>query len=381
MWIAVGAWALWAGAGALAQPPPSPAGGSLEPPRFQEAPVSADTVKKVKQGMTEDPFDKEAPAKPAPAPASSSATGTSTAEPASEPVVTPRAAGDAGAPSATPPTAKPTPPAKAPIAPAPASSAEPSAAVPPAAPAPSVAAPAPATPTAPPPAPRGTPPADTKAPPRTDARTTGAQLAPVSPSQYEDLQPGPEPTVASRAPEPTYQAGPGIALQVGGGIMNFGSPQMQSVTRAGGYWDARVVLGLRTFLALELAYVGTANPVLPPAVETGGTLVGHGAEGDLRLNIPFLSRDGAYVLPYGLAGVGWQRYRITGGDSTGVLAAGDDVLSVPVGGGLTIGYRHLYFDSRFTYRFTRYEDMIPGNQRGADQLRHWAFGGNFGYVF
>jgi hypothetical protein len=169
---------------------------------------------------------------------------------------------------------------------------------------------------------------------------------------------------------------------VGGGIMSFGSPQMQSVTRTGGYWDARLVLGLRKFFAVELAYVGTANPVLPPAVETGGTLVGHGAEGDLRLNVPIIGREGAYLLPYGIVGLGWQRYRIINGDATGdVLAAGDDVLSVPVGGGITIGYRHLYLDSRFTYRFTQYEDMIPGNTRGADQLRHWSFGGNVGYVF
>jgi hypothetical protein len=226
----------------------------------------------------------------------------------------------------------------------------------------------------------GTPPAETR--PRTDARGTGAQLAPVSPSQYEDVKPGPEPAVAARAPEPRYDAGPGIALQVGGGIMSFGSPQMQEVTRAGGYWDARLVLGLRSMLAVELAYVGTANALLPPAVETRGTLVGNGAEGNLRVNIPIIGRDGAYVLPYGIAGLGWQRYRIVNGDSTGaVLAAGDDVLSIPVGGGVTLGYRHLYFDSRFTYRFIQREDMLPGSTGGTDQLRHWSFGGNFGYVF
>ena len=64
-----------------------------------------------------------------------------------------------------------------------------------------------------------------------------------------------------------------------------------------------------------------------------------------------------------------------------MLAAGDDVLTVPIGGGVTIGYRHLYFDTRFTYRITQYEDMIPGNTEGARQLRHWAFGANVGYVF
>jgi hypothetical protein len=116
-------------------------------------------------------------------------------------------------------------------------------------------------------------------------------------------------------------------------------------------------------------------------VQSGGSLVGNGAEGNLRLNIPIIGRDGAYVLPYGIAGVGWQRYRIVNGDPTGMLASGDDVLSFPVGGGLTIGYRHLFLDTRFTYRFTQYEDLIVANGQTRDQLRHWAFGGNFGYVF
>ena len=163
--------------------------------------------------------------------------------------------------------------------------------------------------------------------------------------------------------------------------MSFGSSQMQSLTRAGGYWDVRLVLGLRRVLAVELAYLGTANPVLPPAVETRGSLVDNGAEVNLRINIPFISRDGSYLLPYALAGVGWQHYRVVNSDDTGMLARGDDLLSIPVGAGLTIGHRHLYLDTRFTYRFTQYEDLIPANGRTNEELRHWAFGGNFGYVF
>jgi len=53
-----------------------------------------------------------------------------------------------------------------------------------------------------------------------------------------------------------------------------------------------------------------------------------------------------------------------------------------VGGGLTIGYRHLYLDTRFVYRFTQYEDLMAANEGSrSGQLRQWTFGGNFGYVF
>jgi hypothetical protein len=201
-------------------------------------------------------------------------------------------------------------------------------------------------------------------------------------SQYEDMQPGPEPALSSRAPEPQRGEGPGVAIQAGGGIMNFGSSQMQELTQTGGYWDARLVIGMRKVFGFELAYVGTVNPVTAPGVASGSSLVGNGAEGALRLNIPLVTREGAYVMPFGIVGMGWQHLRIVNGSTSGqVLAKADDVVTVPVGGGFSIGYRHLFLDTRFVYRFTQYEDLIPANGRSNDQLRQWSFGGNFGYVF
>jgi hypothetical protein len=64
-----------------------------------------------------------------------------------------------------------------------------------------------------------------------------------------------------------------------------------------------------------------------------------------------------------------------------VLARSDDVVTIPVGGGVTIGYQHLYLDTRFAYRFTSYEDLLSAVGRTRDQLRQWTFGGNFGYLF
>jgi hypothetical protein len=135
--------------------------------------------------------------------------------------------------------------------------------------------------------------------------------------------------------------------------------------------------------AFELAYVGTLNPLTAPGVVEGSSLFSHGAEGDLRLNVPLITRDGAYVLPYALAGLGWQRYHVGNGGTDGqVLARNDDVIAVPLGGGVTIGYRHLYLDTRFVYRLSENEDLlVASGGRGASQLRHWTLGGNFGYVF
>jgi hypothetical protein len=201
-------------------------------------------------------------------------------------------------------------------------------------------------------------------------------------SQNEDVAPGPEPSLASRAARARSFDGPGVAVQVGGGIMNFGSTQMQELTQSGGYWDARLVLGLRRIWAFELAYVGTANRLNAPGVADGSWLVGNGAEGGLRLNIPLLRSEGGYLIPYAVAGLGWQRFVISNGSTDGrMLASTDDVLTVPVGGGVTIGYQHLYLDTRLSYRLTQYDDLIAAGNPPKNQLRQWAFGGNIGYLF
>jgi hypothetical protein len=189
--------------------------------------------------------------------------------------------------------------------------------------------------------------------------------------------------VARRASEPGPREDSGLALQAGGGIMNFGSSRMQELTSAGGYWDVRLIGGLRQVFAFEAAYVGTANPISAPGVLEGSALVGHGAEGNLRLNIPLVTSDGAYFMPFGVAGLGWQHYRIVNGATTGaMLAQNDDVLVIPVGAGLTIGYRHMYLDTRFTYRFSQYEDLLTASdQSNNGQLRQWTLGGNFGWAF
>jgi hypothetical protein len=362
--------------GALAQ-------GSLEPPKFQPAPVSPAAPAAVKSSLEADPFEQEgaAPAaKTAPAAKATAAkTGAATAPAAAPaaPVTTPTPATttppaatttttDRSATTTTPATPSGTAPTGLP-------SLVPEPSAPPAVTAPAVA-PASVPPSPPAPAP-------------STSRPGGATsaLEPMGTrgvSQYEDMQPGPDPSVARRATEPRPREDPGIALQAGGGIMNFGSSQMQELTSAGGYWDVRVIGGLRRVFAFEAAYVGTANPVTAPGVLEGSSLVGHGAEGDLRLNLPLVTSDGAYFIPYGVAGLGWQHYRIVNGATTGaMLAQNDDVLVVPVGGGLTIGYRHMYLDARFTYRFSQYDDLLTASDQSDGQLRQWSFGGNFGWAF
>jgi hypothetical protein len=344
MRIAVGAVVILGAGGAFAQqPPPGPVAGPLEPPRFVPAPVPEATAEKVKKSMTDvDPFEEQAPTAAAPAkPAATlpplAATPSSTGEPkAPAPVPAP--------PAPTVPSSEPSP-AATPTTPVP---------VPPAAPSP--------------PAPL----------PRSDSSAAGPGMVP-----YEETS-RPDPGLASRAPEASSGGirAPVFAVQAGGGIMSFAGQEMKDLAGAGGYWDARVVMGLRWIVALEAAYVGVTSQLSAPGVAEGSSLLGNGVEGTLRLNIPISTGDGTYVLPFGVAGLGWQNLRITNGGTDGtMLAQADDIMTIPLGGGLAIGYRHLYLDTRFIYRYTRYEDLIPANGRSSDHLRQWTFGANVGYAF
>jgi len=219
---------------------------------------------------------------------------------------------------------------------------------------------------------RTAPPAIVK-PPETIPRT--------EPAPGEVRGPELEPAITSSPASSTTPSPPlGIGLQVGGGVDGFSSSVMPGLVRNGGYWDGRLIIGLRKLFSFELAYLGSAHPLVAPGITGQANLVGHGAEGGLRINLP-LVRDDAFFSPYGMVGLGWMHYHVSGGANDGtVLASNDSVETIPLGGGITIGHRHLYFDARVVYRLTSDEDLIRENPRSG-QLRQWSFGGAFGYVF
>ncbi len=175
--------------------------------------------------------------------------------------------------------------------------------------------------------------------------------------------------------------GPGISIQGGGGVVDFARAQMQVLTRTGGYWDARLVVGTRRVFAIETAYIGSAHPMMATELSNNATLIGNGAEGLMRVNLP-LYVDHAFITPFVIAGLGWMHYAVNGADVMGeTMANSDDVAVVPVGGGLSIGQGHLFFEARFAYRFTYFNDLLGQVSPREDNLRNWTLGANVGYVF
>jgi hypothetical protein len=202
-----------------------------------------------------------------------------------------------------------------------------------------------------------------------------APVAPVTP-----VAPAPVAPVAPVAPEyaPAQAWAPrtGGALLVGGGFDDFTDGNLRRMTSVGGAWSVRGVAGTRRIIGFEAAYVGSAHGIDALGLGGNARLVSNGAEGALRLNIP-VEMPFSLVEPFGFAGLGWARYSIMNTSvNNSDLASRDDVMTVPWGAGLEVGYHGLMADARFTYRHTYFDDLAPGSS-----LNSWGIGGQIGFGY
>ena len=170
----------------------------------------------------------------------------------------------------------------------------------------------------------------------------------------------------------------GSGFLVGGGYEDFTSNTMRSQTGGGGNWNARAVVGTRQFVGVEGAYVGSAHSVDALGVNSSAVLVSNGLEGNVRVNLPITMRRAQLLEPFGFVGLGWQHYQVTNTIvNTSDLASNDDVMTVPLGGGIAYAVGRFMADARFTYRPTYYSDML----RNGGSLSNWGVGGQVGVAF
>jgi len=170
----------------------------------------------------------------------------------------------------------------------------------------------------------------------------------------------------------------GGGLFVGGGYQDFTNSNLRSITGAGGYWSVRLIGGMRRIVGLEAAYVGDARNINALGLSGNAHLVSNGLEGALRVNIPIVSPNQMSLFePFGFVGLGWAHYNVTNTSiNTSDVAPRDDIMTLPLGGGLAFAHRGLMFDARFTYRKTYYNDLVPG-----ENLNNWGIGGQLGFGF
>ncbi len=186
-------------------------------------------------------------------------------------------------------------------------------------------------------------------------------------------------------PEKGLRSGFGVSTILGGGITGFTDKSMRDYMNAdvGGLWDLRITLGSHTPLALDIGYVGTAARINSSTIDKWGTLVGTTAEAALRWNVlPHYAWN-----PYAFAGIGWQRYDITGGSftlsDTGMNPS-DNSIVFPMGAG--ISYRDttgLVVDVHGTFRANTSYGLVPESVGSTSYapMHAWEASGAVGYEF
>ena len=173
----------------------------------------------------------------------------------------------------------------------------------------------------------------------------------------------------------------GLAFQVGGGVTGFSRQTTRDTFGTGGYWDARAIVGNRSFLGAELAYVGSARGATAGGLQGNAGLLGDGAELAVRVNLP-IERERLLIEPFVFGGAGWTYYQIVNEDGNASNVKDHaNALSIPFGAGLSAGYDHFIVDARFTYRPVFDDKLVrlTTGDRDHEDLQNWSAGLTVGY--
>lgn len=147
----------------------------------------------------------------------------------------------------------------------------------------------------------------------------------------------------------------GMSVDVGGGARSFISQEARDVTKPGGLWTARLVVGTRSYIGGEAAYFGSAQAIDAVGLQHSAFLLSNGAEGLLRLN----AMTGAWQ-PYALAGAAWRHYSLANTDyNYSDVESTDDVVEIPVGIGVAYRFNRLIVDARAMYNNAFGTRLIP----------------------
>lgn len=218
---------------------------------------------------------------------------------------------------------------------------------------------------------------DTSTSAQTQTDTTTTTTAPVPPPTTNievNTMPPPEPApvevpVISDTEDTLEKYG--VALSLGGGVSGFTQDIMRDTTNDGGAWDVRATVGTRSILSVEGEYTGSAQSIDALGLDNDAILMGNGVSGAVRLN--FLDMN---FQPFVFGGLGWRHYNLTNEDTvnTSDVSDSDDVLEIPMGGGIAWKYEGFMLDARGEFRYAAYEDMVPdlriGETDGATMHRY-----------
>jgi len=192
---------------------------------------------------------------------------------------------------------------------------------------------------------------------------TGPMGAPVMPEEQMKPMKGDHPDLLTSF---------GMSAEVGGGVVSFLDKGATDISRTGGIWSARLLLGTRTHFAGELAYVGSAQGLNTLGLDQSAVLMSNGVEGQLRFN--FLTGDWQ---PYAAAGYTWRHYSIQNSQgNTSSVASDKNVGEVPVSLGIAWRYKGFIADVRASLNNAFNNTLIPGTSTSTVTV-----GGKLGFEF
>lgn len=184
----------------------------------------------------------------------------------------------------------------------------------------------------------------------------------------------PAPTVSLRDASLHHE---GLAVSVGGGVTAYTDSRAREALGTGEYWEVRGLLGARSFIGNEVAYVGSSRAIRSAAFEGGpgsgdnGRLLGNGVEVAARLNLP-LQLASVGVAPFIFVGPGFSHLSVVGSDGVpSGMKTSDTVLVLTSGAGVAVTHRKLVLGARFTHREAYGADVIRVGGENAN-LRSWS---------
>lgn len=172
----------------------------------------------------------------------------------------------------------------------------------------------------------------------------------------------------------------GIGLSVGGGVAGFTDESLRQTTDVAGVWDVRLTLGSKSPIALEAAYLGSAQAIDSIGLDQEAILLGTAVEALARFNLIQMG----VIQPYLFAGAAWRRYDVTNTDvNTSSVADEDDILEIPVGAGLGYRVSDFLIDARAQFRATTQEDLLPAidDEETSVPMHTWGVTARLGYEF
>jgi hypothetical protein len=172
--------------------------------------------------------------------------------------------------------------------------------------------------------------------------------------------------------------GVGVALSGGGGFEDYVGSAMRDTTGVGTSWAVRGMIGTHSYIAGELAYIGSAQAIQRLGLTGRSTLFGNGAQLAVRVNATVHYA----IQPFFYGGVAWRHYSLSTSNNFSDAADSTDTLEVPVGIGFATYAHGIMFDVRGEYRFCwANHAIVPDSNGGTPNLDRWAVVGSSGISF